>query len=79
MRCRDSRSVKSCRKQGWDDSIKLFSIEHIFPHSRYRVWLYTELFYAIISTLCPCSLLICYIYNYLIAFLKFFSLVYVTF
>ena len=52
--------------QGRDDSIKQFSIQ---PHPTYlptskicRAKLCTELFYAIISTLFLCFLLICYPY-----------------
>ena len=43
------------------------------------VWLYTELFYAVIPTLLLCFLLICYPYILLRTFLMFFSLVHVTF
>ena len=52
------------------------------PHPTYlfmlkmcRVGLYTELFYAIIPTLLPCFLLICYPYILLATFLMFSSLV----
>jgi len=61
---RDNRLAKS--RETRYDSIKLFSIQ---PYPTYfptlkicRVGLYTELFYAIIPTLFPCFLLICYLY-----------------
>ena len=63
-------------KQGRDDSIKHFRTQlhliHIYSLLKIcRVGVYTELFYAIIPTLFPCFLLICYPYiSYMFMFLS---------